>query len=462
MAASLPIPRASALGLGAALAWSTIPSLSTAATPTAGAQLAPEVTRTRLENGLEVVLMEDRRAPVVAMTLRYPVGATRDPPHAGGMAHVVEHMMFASAAGPGPGAYDRWTFEAGGANNAWTDPDWTVYTAVVPADRVPGLLRQEAARMTRLPGAGSNAALNHVLAVVRAERQAATGSTTASLVDVLRTAGFGADHPLGRPTLGTAESLQQIGPDAVQAFHQDHYGPNGATLVLVGDLDPAATLQAIGETLGAVPARARPTPKPPGHWAPPDPVRRWTAPAGRATAYVAWALPDTLDDGADVAAALLSTETPAGRGLGSGTEANPLRAWSVPAHHGRLFVLAIDIEGRNANRTLRRLGAQLQARAAHPPTAEILRAVAGRHAGRLARHVDDISGRSATLSACLAAGQPASCARDEARRWATATPAAVLEVFAHLHASTEHVIVLAIPAGSRVRGLPAATPVEFP
>ena len=100
-----------------------------------------------LDNGLEVVLVPDSRAPLIATELSWRVGAAEDP--VPGMAHFVEHLMF-------EGEYDALLAEAGGESNAWTSHDWTVYTAAAPADALERLLEET------LTGGRRNLSLIHI------------------------------------------------------------------------------------------------------------------------------------------------------------------------------------------------------------------------------------------------------------------------------------------------------------
>ena len=141
-----------------------------------GLLLAPSlhlpVLQHTLSNGLEVVLIVDRRAPLIATELTFGVGAAEDRltrdglSDRQGMAHLVEHLMF-------EGEYDALLAEAGGESNGWTSHDWTVYTAAAPADALERLLYLEGRRLADPLRGVSDDDLENQIAVVLAERSLA-------------------------------------------------------------------------------------------------------------------------------------------------------------------------------------------------------------------------------------------------------------------------------------------------
>jgi zinc protease len=125
-------------------------ALAAAAAVCAPAYAASPARMLVLDNGMQVVAIEDHRAPVVTHVIAYRVGAADDPKHASGAAHYLEHMMFKSAGELKSGEYAARVARHGGSTNAVTSHDTTIYHARVPRDGLRWLMQLEAARMTGL------------------------------------------------------------------------------------------------------------------------------------------------------------------------------------------------------------------------------------------------------------------------------------------------------------------------
>lgn len=204
----------------------------------------------RLDNGLTVLLLEDRRTPIVTSALCYRVGAREEEAFELGAAHFLEHMMFKGSEHFGPGEIDRKTQALGGVNNAFTSHDLTAYYFDFSSDRWHIALTIEADRM---------AGLTLDPAEVASERQVICEEISMyesdpwdALEQAVMSAYF-ADHPYGRPVLGTRESLAGIGVAELASFHRRFYRPERAVLVVAGDIR-AAALDEVIDAFGAVPA----------------------------------------------------------------------------------------------------------------------------------------------------------------------------------------------------------------
>ncbi len=187
----------------------------------------------RLTNGLTVGLLANPQAPIVATALAYRAGTRDEKPGRGGVAHFLEHMMFKGSARYGPGEIDRRTQALGGANNAFTSHDATVYHFTFAADRWQEALAIEADRMATLTldpqetESERRVILEEIAMYANEPWDSLEMATTERL--------FGA-HPYGKPVLGTREELLSYDEKELRRFHAERYRPENAVLVVAGDL----------------------------------------------------------------------------------------------------------------------------------------------------------------------------------------------------------------------------------
>lgn len=195
-----------------------------------------------LENGLRVVVHEDHSAPVVSIAVAYHSGSAADPPGRRGLAHLVEHMLFEGSQHVPRGALDETLGIVGAAHkNATTSSDWTVYYETVPSARLETAMWLESDRMGYPLAAHKQAVLDEVRDVVVAElHQRYDHSPTLSALAAVRGALYPLPHPYHFAPIGTLEDLAAITLADVRDFWIRNYGPENATLVLVGDVTPAA------------------------------------------------------------------------------------------------------------------------------------------------------------------------------------------------------------------------------
>ena len=212
--------------------------------------------RRRLDNGLEVLLLEVPDAAVVASTLWYRAGSRDEPAGQGGVAHFLEHMMFKGSSAYGPGQIDRRTQQLGGSNNAYTSHDATVYYFKMAPRVWREVLRIEADRMAGLTL--DPAEVDSERQVILEEIAMYESDPWDALEQAVATAAYDG-HPYGRPVLGTREELLATGRAELAAFHARHYRPDNAVLVVAGAVTER-DLDAIDAALGALPAGAAPRP----------------------------------------------------------------------------------------------------------------------------------------------------------------------------------------------------------
>jgi zinc protease len=189
-----------------------------------------------LANGLRVLAAEDHSSPTVAIQVWYHVGSKDDPERRSGFAHLFEHIMFKATKNMKSEMIDRLTEDVGGFNNAFTNPDVTVYYEVVPSNYLETLLWAEAERLSGLTVDEPN--FKSERSVVQEEfRQGVLAPPYGMLSYLIEQQSF-LTHPYKRSTIGSIEDLEAASLQDVRAFHSTYYRPDNATLVVVGDFDP--------------------------------------------------------------------------------------------------------------------------------------------------------------------------------------------------------------------------------
>ena len=211
-----------------------------------------------LDNGLRALVLPVRRAPIVVCDLYYPVGSFDEPPGRTGLAHFVEHMLFKGTARFPKGQIDRLVLLAGGQSNAETSEDSTHYWFAFPKERWELGLVLEADRMR---GARFDPAEVEIERRVILEERARELNTPHGRLDQTHLAVTYLRHPYRNPILGWPEDLAHATTDDLQTFYQTHYRPDGAVLVVVGDLDPDTALDRITNHFADVPASDAPQPR---------------------------------------------------------------------------------------------------------------------------------------------------------------------------------------------------------
>jgi predicted Zn-dependent peptidase len=234
-----------------------LPLLLALAAPPAHAIDIPHETY-KLDNGLEVVLVPDRRLPKVVVDVWYDVGSYDDPPGKSGFAHLFEHLMFKGTGRVAEGEFDTLMEQAGGWNNASTADERTNYFDVAPSSALELLLWLEADRMTALDI--TQAKLDVEREVVRNEkRQNYEDRPYGELWMQLPGALYPTSNPLHRPGIGSHEELMASTVDDVTAFYRTWYVPSNAVLCVAGDFDAARIKPLIQRLFGGLEIKPRPT-----------------------------------------------------------------------------------------------------------------------------------------------------------------------------------------------------------
>lgn len=215
-----------------------------------------------LENGLEVVVIPDRRAPVVTHMVWYKVGSADEERGKSGIAHFLEHLMFKGTEKHKAGEFSRAVAEIGGNENAFTSNDYTAYFQQVTPEALPRMMAFEADRMRGL--ILSEAVVAPERDVVLEERRQRVESNPGGMLSEELQATLFQNHPYALPVIGWMHEIARLNREDAIDFYERYYAPNNAVLVVAGDVD-AATVRSLAETTyGAVPrgpdlpARARP------------------------------------------------------------------------------------------------------------------------------------------------------------------------------------------------------------
>ncbi len=212
-----------------------------------------------LPNGLRVLSAADHSSPTVAIQVWYHVGSKDDPQKRSGFAHLFEHNMFKSTKNMKSEMMDRLTEDVGGFNNAFTADDVTVYFEVVPSNYLETLIWAEADRLSGLNVDDAN--FKSERDVVKEEfRQGVLAPPYGRFEYLLQEKSF-LEHPYKRPTIGSIEDLDAASLKDVQDFHTTYYRPDNATLVVVGDFDPAQFDKWVDKYFAPIAKPDRPLPR---------------------------------------------------------------------------------------------------------------------------------------------------------------------------------------------------------
>jgi len=230
------------------------------------AALAGPVTQFKLDNGLDVVVIEDHRAPVAVQMMWYRIGAADEPPGHSGIAHFFEHLMFKATDDLKAGEFSDIVEAQGGNDNAFTSWDYTTYYQRVAADRLDLMMKIEADRMRDLQL--TDDVVTTERNVILEERNQRVDSDPGSLFSEQTRAAQYLNHPYGIPVIGWRHEIAALNRADAEAFYKTFYAPNNAVLVVAGDVTPEAVRQMAETHYGPVaptadlPARHRPSEPP--------------------------------------------------------------------------------------------------------------------------------------------------------------------------------------------------------
>lgn len=193
-----------------------------------------DVTSFTLENGMQVVVIPDRRAPVVTHMVWYKTGAADEPQGKAGVAHLLEHLMFKGTPKYPAGAFSRIVRANGGNENAFTSQDYTAYFQRIMKERLPLVMELEADRMQNLVLTDETVLPER--AVVQEERRERIDNEPGGLLAEQLDAALFTAHPYGKPIIGWMSEVAQLTRQDALDFYAQHYEPANAILIVAGDV----------------------------------------------------------------------------------------------------------------------------------------------------------------------------------------------------------------------------------
>ncbi len=218
-----------------------------------------DYTMTTLDNGLQVVMLEDHSVPIVHAELWYHVGSKNEKPGRTGFAHLFEHMMFKGSKNVEPEGHPSWISSVGGQSNAETNEDTTIFWQTFPSQYLPLVLWLEADRMASLRI--DEEAFRTEREVVKEERRMRVDNQPyGRLNEIIYDHAFTV-HPYKHPVIGSMADLEAASIQDVRDFFATYYVPNNATLVLVGAFDSKEALGLVKQYLGRIPRSSKPVPR---------------------------------------------------------------------------------------------------------------------------------------------------------------------------------------------------------
>jgi zinc protease len=218
---------------------------------------APEIhyENYKLSNGLQVLLHEDHKLPIVSVDIWYHVGPVKERAGRTGFAHLFEHMMFEGSKHVGEKAHIKYLESAGATDiNGTTDFDRTNYFETVPANELETALWLESDRMGFLLDTLDRAKLTNQRDVVRNERRQGEGTPYGVVDEEMYHQLFPKSHPYYASVIGSHADIEAARLNDVREFFTEYYAPNNATIAIAGDYDAAAIKALIEKYFGAIPS----------------------------------------------------------------------------------------------------------------------------------------------------------------------------------------------------------------
>ncbi len=362
-----------------------------------------------LDNGLRVIVHEDRKAPVVAVSVWYRVGSKHEPKGKTGFAHLFEHLMF-NGSENSPGDFFEPLQQVGATDsNGTTNVDRTNYFETVPTGALDRALFLESDRMGHLLGAVTQEKLDNQRGVVQNEKRQGDNNPYGLLRYEIFENLFPTGHPYHHSTIGSMADLNSASLADVKKWFTDNYGPNNAVLVLAGDVDVATAKVKVQEWFGDIargPAVAMPKVTVPTLPAPLAKEVKDLIPTPRI--YRMWAIPGLND--AD--AVPLQMATAVLGGLSSSRLDNAMvrtdpvavsvAAFAQPFEDAGILIVQADVKpGTDVATVGKKLDDEIAKFLANGPTAdELQRAAASYLGGTIAglESVGGFGGKAVTLA----------------------------------------------------------------
>lgn len=420
----------------------------------------------RLENGLTVIVHEDRTNPIVGVHVQYDVGAKDEKPGRTGFAHLFEHLMFQGSEHMPKGTADRLIEAAGGDTNGSTSQDTTQYWEQAPSNALEQMLWIESDRMGFLLPTLTQDKLDNQRDVVRNERRQSYEMRPYGLsYEKILANLWNADFPYHWMPIGSHEDLMAASIEDVRDFFKRFYGPENAVLAIAGDVETPKVRALVEKWFGSLPGKPAPVHQKPE----PVPLReeRRVTMEDRVQLprlYVAWQTPKVFASGdaeLDLAGQILSDGKSARlvkRLVMDERIAQDVSAGQSSQALGSMFlVVATPKPGISLERLEKEIDEELARLAAAPPTPEELERAKNKiEAGAIfgLEPVGGFGGRAATLAGYyLRTGNPGYLAEDLAR-YRSATGKDVSTAIRTWLRKDRRVVLTVVPRA----GAPAASP----
>jgi len=214
---------------------------------------APGASQFELANGMQVVVIPDRRAPVVTHMIWYKVGAADEPRGQSGIAHFLEHLMFKGTPRFPDDTYSQTISRLGGTENAFTSYDYTAYFQRIAVEHLPLMMEMEADRMKNLVLTEDVVASERN--VILEERASRVDNDPTALLRESFSATLFQNHPYGDPIIGWRHEMEDLSREMALDFYARYYTPENAILVIAGDIDEETVRPLAEQYYGVLPAR---------------------------------------------------------------------------------------------------------------------------------------------------------------------------------------------------------------
>ncbi|HEY0011439.1 MAG TPA: pitrilysin family protein [Allosphingosinicella sp.] len=388
-----------------------------------------------LDNGLRVIVHEDRKAPIVAVSVWYNVGSKDEPRGRTGFAHLFEHLMF-NGSENAPGDYFQPLREIGATElNGTTSFDRTNYFQNVPTPALERALFLESDRMGYLLGAVTQQNLTNQIGVVQNEKRQGDNQPFGLVGYRVFETLFPNGHPYSHTPIGSMADLDAATLGTVSDWFRSNYGPNNAVLVLAGDVDAATARPLVERYFGAI-ARG-PVNNPAEAAVPTLPARVdqvMTDRVSNTRLYRSWAIPgmqhedsEALQVAATVLGGLASSRLDNALVRGEQTAVS-VSAGASPMHRVGIFSVQVDVKpGQDADAVSRRLDQIVEEYIRTGPTQDevqrtVMRAVSGRVQGL--EQVGGFGGKAVALAEGMLYDNDPAMYRRRLQRFADVTPEA--------------------------------------
>src|SRR3982751_6396714 len=215
----------------------------------------PNLSSFTLDNGLDVVVIPDRRVPVATHMVWYKNGSADDPLGQSGIAHFLEHLMFKGTERHPAGEFSKVVSSLGGQENAFTSFDYTAYFQRVAREHLKTMMEFEADRMTNL--LLEESVIGPERDVVLEERRMRVETDPAAQLSEAMAASLFVHHPYGTPIIGWMHEIEGLNRDHALDYYRRFYTPENAILVVAGDVTGDEVRRLAEATYGTIAPRGQ-------------------------------------------------------------------------------------------------------------------------------------------------------------------------------------------------------------